>query len=172
MAISSALGGYTSPGLILVKTQTIGTGVTSIPVTDVFNSFYDNYLITLSGGASSATGEMSMTFGSTSSGYHSQFIFTSWNNTISADSTKTGSRFNYVGSANPNGLHMSLQVLSPNLAKWTRVFTGGMGDGTSYVGFMSGLLNNTTQYTGFTLSTPGGTVTFTGGTIRVYGYRN
>jgi len=36
-------------GLWLVKTQTVGTGVPSVVVTDAFSANYDNYLVTISG---------------------------------------------------------------------------------------------------------------------------
>ena len=43
----------TAPGLTLIKTQTIGSGVSSITVTDAFSSTYDNYKITITGGTGS-----------------------------------------------------------------------------------------------------------------------
>jgi hypothetical protein len=45
-----------APGLVLIKTETIGTTVGSVNVTDAFSSTYENYKIIISGGASSATG--------------------------------------------------------------------------------------------------------------------
>ena len=45
-------------GLDLVKTQTVGSAVSSIPVTDAFSSTYDNYLITYNNGSSSATDDL------------------------------------------------------------------------------------------------------------------
>ena len=115
-------------GLELIKTQTIGSGVTTVTVSDVFSSTYDNYKIIISGGAASATGEMQMRLGSTNTNYHYQFIFTAFNATVSSDSSKTGAKFPYVGSATTNGLIADITVLSPNLAKPTRVHAEGSGD--------------------------------------------
>ena len=42
-------------GLWLVKSQTIGTGVSSVTVTDAFSADYDSYKIVISGGVGSAT---------------------------------------------------------------------------------------------------------------------
>jgi hypothetical protein len=161
-----------SIGLWLVKTQTIGAGVTSVTVTDAFSNTYDNYKIMISGGVASSSGEMNIRLGATTSGYHVQFVFTAWNNTVSSDSSKTQDKFAYVGSATTSNLIADITVLSPNLAKNTRVSAPSTGDGTSYVGNMSGLLPNSTQYTDFTIFISNATPTMTGGTIRVYGYRN
>lgn len=155
-------------GLVFIKSQTIGSAVSSVEVTDAFSSTYDNYLIQVQGGASSSTAELNLRIGSVTSGYYSSFIYTSWNSTVAADGTKIGIRWQYVGSSNPSGLSASITVLSPNLAKHTRVFAAG-GDGTSYAGHMVGLLPDTTQYTSFILLPAAGTIT--GGTITVYGYR-
>ena len=42
-------------GLDLVKTQTIGSAVSTVTVSDVFSATYDNYLITINGGSGSTT---------------------------------------------------------------------------------------------------------------------
>ena len=34
-------------GLVLVKSQTIGTGVASVTISDAFSTTYDNYRITI-----------------------------------------------------------------------------------------------------------------------------
>lgn len=158
------------PALELIKTQTIGTAVSSVEVTDAFSSSYDNYKILISGGVGSQTAELNMRFGSTVSAYHYSFIFTSFNATVAADGSKTGTLFPYVGGMTTNNIQANIEVNSPQLAKPTRIFAGGFGDVTLYAGSVSGILNNTTQYTSFIILPPAGTMT--GGTIRVYGYRN
>jgi hypothetical protein len=42
------------PALTLIKTQTIGTAVSSVTVTGAFSTTYDNYKIIVSGGVASA----------------------------------------------------------------------------------------------------------------------
>ena len=159
-----------SIGLWLVKSQTIGTGVSSVTVSDAFTSDYDNYLITVSGGVGSQSAEMFLRLGATVSGYHFNFLYTAWNTTVQADGSKTGTRFQYIGGMTTTNILSKIDVMAPNLPKATRIFAGGYGDGTSYVGIASGALFDTTQYTSFDIFPSAGTMT--GGTIRVYGYRN
>ena len=49
----STLGNY--QGLFHIKTQTIGTAVSSVTVTGAFSSDFDNYLITVTGGTFNTT---------------------------------------------------------------------------------------------------------------------
>jgi len=57
-------------GLWLVKTQTIGTGVSSVAVTSAFSTNYDTYRIVVSGGVATNTDVMRLTLGSTTTGYY------------------------------------------------------------------------------------------------------
>ena len=156
-------------GLVFVKSQTIGSGVSSVTITNAFSSTYDNYLIQINGGSATVDVVISLVMGATNTGYYQTYIYTNWNNTVSADSAAgTGVRFTYAGSTGSIGHNMSCEILSPNLAKSTRV-SSVAGSGTGYSGFFNGWLNNTTQYTDFTALVTSGTMT--GGTITVYGYR-
>jgi hypothetical protein len=160
-----------SIGLWLVKTQTVGTAVSTVTVTDAFSADYDNYKIVYNGGVSSASGELRMVLGSTNIGYFQNIIFTSWNNTVSAASTANGARFSFTGGLDPDGIYANFDLFNPFLAK--RTMLGGpflAPDSDRVGGFMSGYVANTTSYTDFTFSSSTGTMT--GGTIRVYGYRN
>jgi hypothetical protein len=159
-----------SIGLWLVKTQTIGAAVATVVVADAFSADYDNYLVTVAGGAASGTTILNLQLGATTSNYFSQYIYTDWNNTVSADSGTVFSNFRYIGAGTTSGLQMRCEIFSPNLAKTTRIFSPTGAFGASFAGFSNGWLNNTTQYTGFTIGVSTGTIT--GGTIRVYGYRN
>lgn len=158
-------------GLWLVKTQTIGSAVSSVEVTGAFSSTYDNYRIVVSGGAGSTGQNISMVLGSTNTGYYygsgganySAGTFTSGNGSNTTS-------FGFIGYSNTNGNFMCVDVLGPNLAINT-VVTGRFGQNLTSgasLGF-GGYVNNTTSYTAFTISVTG---TMTGGTIRVYGYRN
>lgn len=158
------------PGLELIKTQTIGTTVSSVSVTNAFSSLYDSYLITVNGGANNGgSAALSLQLGSATSGYKYQLIYASWNSTVAGAGSTTGAQFPYVGSGDANGLSASITVRSPNLAKWTLV-AADVTRTSSWWGFAGGVKEDTTQYTDFTLLTDTGTMT--GGTIRVYGYRN
>jgi hypothetical protein len=158
-----------SIGLWLVKSQTIGTGVSSVPVTDAFSANYDNYLITVAGGVASTSTVLNLQLGATTSGYQYQFNYGTFSATPLAAGGTSLSSIQYLGSADTTGLSASISVQSPFLAKQTRVSAEGGRAGT-YSGNVTGYVPNTTSYTGFTLLPDSGILT--GGTIRVYGYRN
>jgi hypothetical protein len=158
-------------GLVFVKSQTIGNGVSSVTVSDAFSSTYDNYQILISGGVGNQSAELFMRLGATVTNYYFNFIYTAWNTSVAADASKTGTRFQYVGGMTTNNISAKIDVLSPNLPKDSRVFAGGFGDSTSYVGVAMGALFNTSQYTSFDIFPGGSGNTMTGGTITVYGYR-
>jgi hypothetical protein len=156
-------------GLWLVKSQTIGSGVTSVPVTGAFSADYDNYLITVAGGVASTSTVLNLQLGATTSGYQYQFNYGTFSGVPLATGGTSLTSIQYLGSADTTGLSASISVQSPYLAKQTRVSAEGGRAGT-YSGNVTGYVPNTTSYTGFTLLPDSGTIT--GGTIRVYGYRN
>lgn len=161
-----------SSGLTLVKSQTIGSAVSSVTVTDAFSSTYDNYLIIVSGGTGTvAGGYCKLTLGSTTTGYYQAGYYMFYGST-----TLTGNVLNNAAqwegsyfSANNHSARIFLE--NPYLTKYT-VFHNEYtsADSTTYTQRTSGFLNNTTSYTAFTLTAAGGTVS--GGTIRVYGFQN
>lgn len=164
----------TTPGLELVKTQTIGNAVSSVNVTDAFSSSYENYKIIVSSGVASTGNSMILTLGATASGYSRFAIFGTYNaTTVSGANTNNGTGWADVVYGTTNTLNGEFDLYSPNLAKNThlhsRVSASGAGLAGIYV-TQGGYLADTTQYTAFTLTTNSGTVT--GGTIRVYGYKN
>lgn len=161
-------GQLNKAALWLVKTQTIGSGVSSVTVTDAFSADFDNYLVTISGGVASVGNALGVQLGATTSGYSYSFIFNGYSNTVSGLGTTTGSNFLYGGAGSTTSLQMSATITSPYLAEWTYCSSSSVN--SSWAGTMVGHLPNTTQYTDLTIVTSSGTIT--GGTIRVYGYRN
>lgn len=159
-------------GLWLVKTQTIGTAVSSIAVTNAFSADYENYLVLVNGGVSSTGLGLNMTLGATTTGYYYAFHGWTFANTASesgvANTTSWAAAF--IGSTLTLTGHIN--VYSPFLAKTTYVHGQNVFADTSTgnIRQYGGFLNNTTSYTDFTLTTSTGTVT--GGTIYVYGYRD
>lgn len=160
-------------GMWLIKTQTIGTGVSSVTVTSAFSSDYDNYLVTIVGGVASTTPVyVNLTFGSTATGYYVSEIYGKYDsNTLSMISRANHTAF-IGGAMSADNNVVSYRIFAPNLAKTTHCITEAplartAGDNWSYA---LGYVNNTTQYTAFTMTTVSGTLT--GGTIRVYGLRN
>jgi len=162
-------------GLWKIKTQTIGTTVSSVTVTGAFSADYDNYLITLTGGVTSAGTYIALSLGSTATGYYFGTIGTRWDTgaqtstfgTNQASFTNamygnTDTTFGYVIIQNPFNTKRTgmLQQTNINLTTTVGVLTGG------------GYVDNNTSYTAFTLTTVTAASTMTGGIIRVYGYRN
>jgi hypothetical protein len=157
-----------SIGLWLVKTQTVGTGVSSVAVTDAFSADYDNYLVTVSGGVGSTAAALTLQLGATTTNYYNSLVLTGWNNTVSGSGTTTGTNFVRFGFGTTNSLYAHCTVLAPYLASHTFFRSDYMTSGVG--GSAVGALFNSTQYTDFTVLPASGTLT--GGTIRVYGYRN
>ena len=160
-------------GLTLVKTQTIGTTVSSVEVTGAFSATYDNYLITISGGVASATIYLYMQLGSTTTGYYGHSVGGSYaSNTVNGFAQSNGANFIDIGAATTSTIHSIVTLLSPNLAKETTLTSNYVlaTTSSSQVAVKHGYLNDTTQYTAFTIITSSGTLT--GGKIRVYGYQN
>jgi hypothetical protein len=159
-------------GIWLVKTQTIGTAVSSVAVTGAFSTNYDNYMITVSGGVASTTNFADLTLGATATGYYMSQNYMTFNaNTVSGISRANQTRFVGVASGTTNTFDGTLFVMSPFLSKNTVVHsTYQQTITTGENGVFRGYLADTTSYTAFTLTASTGT--WTGGTIRVYGLRN
>jgi len=156
-------------GLTLIKTETIGTTVASVTVTDAFSATYENYKILVSGGASSASNEnFSIKLGASTTGYNYQFIYGSYGASVSGAGASNAASFVYAGSQeSTNGLIGNIELQNPFLAKYTgiqaQISRSGLG------GTCTGLHAVATSYTSFVLTAGSGTLT--GGTIYVYGYK-
>lgn len=161
-----------SPGLVLVKTQTIGTTVASVTVSDAFSSTYDSYKIVISGGSGSTAARLNIALGATTTGYYFGVVGYNFANSLAGTGfANTTAFFDYAGYFNTDGLSFNTELINPNLAKNTFIncqYNENKTNGTSFN--TSGYLANTTAYTAFTIGASSGTLT--GGTIRVYGYAN
>ena len=159
-------------GLVFVKSQTVGSSVGSVTITNVFSSTYDNYKVIYAGGNLSGNSSISLQFGPTSvsgynANYYSTLIYINGNpGAIDKAQQANVSSMLWVGGGSADGAYASFDIYNPNLAKWTRVVNGIYQDANA-MGFQQGEQQNTGQYTALTLI--GGTLT--GGTITVYGYR-
>jgi hypothetical protein len=161
-----------SPGLVLVKTQTIGTTVASVTVTDAFSSTYDNYLIVVSGGVGSTTSQMALTLGATATGYYRFGTYGTYSSaTVQGIQNSNGTNWGDAVGMSTNSLSGTIELIAPNLAKRTSYSSSMQQVATAGYSLRSaGFLDDATQYTAFTLTC--GTGTVTGGTIKVYGYAN
>jgi hypothetical protein len=159
-------------GLTLIKTQTIGSGVSSVNVTSAFSSTYDNYKIFVSGGVGSGSLNLNLTLGATSTGYYKfETYMTFAANTITGAAASNAASWSSSAVASANSLCGDITLIGPNLAKTTHMSgQSTISATTSNINYVQGFLNNTTQYTDFTLTCASGTIT--GGTIKVYGYQN
>lgn len=160
-------------GLWLVKTQTVGTGVTSVTVTNAFSSNYDNYLIQYVGGTLSAASDMAFYFGATppANGYSLGQNFVNYTTGVGGVSTVNNQpQWSFTGGGDANGCFIQMNVYNPNTTRYKYMTYQGWS-ATNFMVQGSGVFVNTTAQTGFTFD-PTGAVTMTGGTIRVYGYRN
>lgn len=162
----------TQNALQLVKTQTIGSAVSSVAVSDVFSATYDAYKIIITGGVTSASAAiLRFTLGATVTNYY-------WaqNGRTFADVDNSGASGGSAvawrgGGGSSKILNMNVDLVGPFLSEET-YFTGQylFPTSTGSTFNVTGFLDNTTSYTAFTLTPDSGTIT--GGTIRVYGYAN
>ena len=160
-----------SVGMWLVKTQTIGSAVSSVTVSDAFSADYDNYLIQVIGGTASTEDNGFLTFGATATGYYGvlQYATVAAPGTYGGASDNNGAQFSTVWRSQAAGAYANITVLAPFLTKNTGVEGVWMPTSGAF-GKYTGQLRNSTSYTAFTMKPASGTMT--GGTIQVYGYRN
>jgi hypothetical protein len=161
----------TPPGLELVKTQTVGSGVASVTVTDAFSSTWDNYKITYTGGTQSGSVNLDLSLGSSTTGYNSVLLYSySVSTTALVASIDNGNAWNWIGGGRTGqASHLECELLGPYLSAYTKLRNGAYQN-DNYYGVCNGEHRVASSYTGFTIYAAAGTLT--GGTIRVYGYRN
>jgi hypothetical protein len=162
-----------SLGLFFVKSQSIGSGVSSVTVSSAFSTDYEDYLITVTGSSVSANQpNLLIRVGSTTSGYAYAGNYVGYSSaTVTGDASLTGTGFVMGACGNGttgNGVtHMTVTVRQPFVTQGT-IFNSANAS-ASWSSFYNGIMNNGTSYTAFTILPSSGTLT--GGTIRVYGYR-
>ena len=160
-------------GLWLIKTQTVGTAVATVEVTDVFSSSYNNYRIVYSGGTNSANTNLNVTFGvGTTWTVTNYFGGTSYINvgggTWQLVANNGGASF--IGGGAAAFPQIALDVYNPNLATTTYAFGPYHRLDNGWIGETRIQQAGSTQFTSFRIQTGAGTIT--GGTIRVYGFRS
>lgn len=158
-------------GLVYVKSQTVGSGVSTVTVSSAFSSTYDNYRIIYQGGGGSAGLYLTLQLGSTTSGYFASLFGSAYaSGAFIGIGINNGANFSYAGLASTNYATMSVDLFGPNTARVTNMSSNWTFNLTStgYSIFM-GEEASTTQHTAFTIGTSSGTIS--GGTITVYGYR-
>jgi len=156
-------------GLWLVKSQTVGSGVSSVAITSCFNSDFRNYRVTFEGGVQSASNlAVQLQFANTTN-HFANMRYDSWSGFAAGTLPTTAQNFAYFGLSSTLGtFSQSIDIYTPNLPQFTNY--SGMFTGNDYYGTGGGVYGLATQLTGFTIIFPG--YTNTGGVVKVYGYRN
>jgi len=156
-------------GLWLVKSQTIGAGVSSVTVTGAFSSDYDNYRVVIASPDASGDGAFYyLQLGAAVTGYYGSCFYDNYNGASTGTARRNNSTLWEIGvGGSLNNTAISLDIDAPNLAKETTI--NGTYTGGGWSGWFGGYQSASTQFTSLVFSIQAGT--FTGGTISVYGYR-
>ena len=155
-------------GLVYVTSATVGSGVTSIPISNAFSSTYKDYRIVISnvlGTVSNAPLQLQLN-NSTGSTYKSTSTYMVYGSTAFnayAPATATVARIGWTDTS--NDINVIIDMCSPQIAFITTWNSYGANQTITYQS--AGIDASTNQSTGFTITGD----TFTGGTITVYGYR-
>jgi hypothetical protein len=159
-------------GLWLVKTVTIGAGVTSVPVTSCFSSDYRNYRIVINGGTVNSNGSLLVQLNGATGTTYQHFGYYGSFGTLSlvAYAPPLTNSWTDALIASTLGYGGTMDIFGPNLAQATYATAWSTSGATAY----NFALRETSsaQHTGFTVAPLNAGVTMTGGTISVYGYRN
>lgn len=157
-------------GLVYVKSQTVGSGVTSVTVSNAFSATYDNYKVQWQGASSLTTGNaVNMKMGSTATGYYGTMIYASYTGvgpSVVADNNVA--QWTHCAGSVRSQVTLDVDIFNPFRTQITTISSSAYTDFAN-AGKKTGWLDTTTSYTDFTLNVGSGT--WTGGTITVYGYR-
>jgi hypothetical protein len=165
-AIDTTVAGLGS-GLTLLKTQTIGTTVSSVVVTDVFSSSYSIYKIIVSGsGVASVTEDLNLKLGSSTTGYYKGGVRVAYTSSSTLLVNNNASSFTELGFVSSSLLNANIELIDPGIASFTKMSAIRVASDSS--ANLGGIHLVATAYTDFTLTPSAGTLT--GGTIYVYGY--
>lgn len=154
-------------GLQLVKKQTIGSGVSTVTVTNAFSATYENYKIVISGGVGSTASNLQLKLGASATQYYAGLMYVNFTApTYNGANQNNESMWAFMGAQDTNALRFNVDLLAPYLAKFSAASGPYMSEGGA--GFVAGQHKVATSYTDFAITAGAGTMT--GGTIYVYGY--
>jgi hypothetical protein len=169
-AIDATVFGLPSAALALIKTQTVGTAVSSVTVTAAFNTTYDNYLIIFAGIGSSNTCDGKFTLNNSAGNtYAYSGNYQNYGNT-NVLAGATGQPFINTWAATTTvaeSISSFITIQNPFLAKRTTYQANYACPG--FVGSYRGYDDNAVSHTAFTITPTAGTLT--NGTISVYGFK-
>ena len=154
-------------GLWLVKSQTIGSGVSSVAVTGAFSADFDNYLIQIYGSDSSALNNVvSLQLNNSTGSTYASSSFYIIHGGATGSNTGTSNSFRIAWGGDVSDTNASITLYCPFLVRRTGMTA--QCTNASLTAFNGGTDTNAVSNTGFTITT--GVDTLTGGTINVYGY--
>ena len=165
-------------GLWLVKSQTIGTAVSTVTVTNAFTSDFNAYRIVISNVTMSSTAVGTNFFIKMHDGTNP--VNTNYNyglaridlaaTTVAGVAAALGTNGVVVGQGTGSLFSTTFDILLPNVAAHTLFMNiGFINASTGYAATCTGMHQSATAYTAFQILPSTGTLT--GGTINVYGYR-
>ena len=156
-------------GLVYIKTQTIGSAVASVTITDAFSTTYDNYRITITKLGASASVSLCLNYSTSAVTYYGIETYTLYSaSTITvANNNNDTKQFLGLTDSSTTSYNSSLDILSPFLTATTQLT--GQYYGRGYVGYFGGSHEVAASHTSFKLFNESGTLS--GGTVTVYGYR-
>ena len=156
-------------GIVFVKAQTVGSGVTSVTVTDAFSATYKSYLIQMTNVTSSAAGVITFQLTGLTTGYYGNLIYANFTGgAASIVGYNNGSNITQGGGTNGVTANLNLTCINPFLTQNT--FMSSDFIDSINAGRMQAYQSSTTSVTGFNIGLSSGTIT--GGQITIYGYRN
>ena len=158
-------------GLVYVSSATIGSGVSSVTVSNAFSTTYDNYriLITDFSMSSASNVNFQLRVGGTTAttAYYWAGVYMSYSSTTVNGEYGANTTAWVLGYSDGPDNSLIFEVAMPYLATQTH-YTISHGN-PSFWGTKAGYHATTTSYTDFVVTPSAGTMT--GGTIAVYGYR-
>jgi hypothetical protein len=165
-AIDATVFGLPTGALTLIKSQVIGTTVSSVNVTGAFSASYPAYKIIISGGVKSGGSSTTLKLGASTTQYYFSGLLMSYSTgSTSALHGSNQASFAYAGFGSTDIHIFDVDLINAGTADYT-IFASkytAIADAT----YQQGIHQVATAYTDFTIATSG---TMTGGTIYVYGY--
>ena len=163
-----------SVGLWLVKSQTVGSAVSSVIVTDAFSADYNNYVITFedvttSGGNVFLTMQMRTGTTTSTASYYASVPYLTYGAAAGNFNVNNGASFTAAQrSLSAVKTSFSINIYAPFLASRTLYNSFSAAGDLAYSG--SGFHDVATSYDQVVFTPASGTLT--GGAIKVYGLRD
>lgn len=148
---------------------TIGSGNTSVTVSNAFSSTYDNYKIVLANTTGSTPLDLRMQLSSLTTGvYNNSNMYVNTAGTVTGVTGGSSLTYWLIGSADTGSANSSsIDVFGPFTTLRTAISGTSASINVTYV--IGGQAVDTNSRTGFVINTSTGSIS--GGTVSVYGYR-